>query len=265
MTEDIIEIKNLNYKNILNNFNIKIKDNQFITISGASNCGKTTLIRTLKRQINIPNTVKILTKNIEEYKLSELSNIIQCVIPKEISFVFKTVIDELHFYLENNNLAKDEKKKLYYKIIKDFKLSEYQKTNIEDLPLSILIKLQMALSLIRTPKILLIDNISPYLSKKEKLEMINILKKYQKSFSITIIMTTSDLNDTINTDYIYIISNGQITLEGKPIEVLKKDNILNKLGLNIPFIIDLSVKLQDYDLIDKIELNMDRMVDTLWK
>ena len=265
MTEDIIEIKNLNYQNILNNFNINIKDNKFIAISGANNCGKTTLIRILKRQINIPNTVKILTKNIEDYKLSELSNIIQCVIPKEISFVFKTVTAELHFYLENNDLQKSEKKKLYYKIIKDFKLSNYQNTNIEELPLAIFIKFQIALSLIRIPKILLIDSINLYLSKKEKLGIIELLKRYQKRFSITIIMTTSDLNDTVNLDYLYIISNGQITLEGKPIEVLKKDNVLNKLGLNIPFIIDLSVKLQDYDLLDKIELNMDRMVDTLWK
>ena len=65
--------------------------------------------------------------------------------------------------------------------------------------------------------------------------------------------------------YLYIIGNKKIILEGKPLEVLEKDNILNKVGLNIPFMADLSVKLKDYDLIDSIILDKDRMVNILWK
>ena len=47
--------------------------------------------------------------------------------------------------------------------------------------------------------------------------------------------------------------------------MLQKDNVLNKVGLNLPFMMDLSVKLRDYDLIKNVELDMDRMVGTLWK
>ena len=43
------------------------------------------------------------------------------------------------------------------------------------------------------------------------------------------------------------------------------DNIINKIGLNIPFMIDLSVKLRDYDLITDIETDYDRMIEALWK
>lgn len=77
-------------------------------------------------------------------------------------------------------------------------------------------------------------------------------------------MTTNDLNDTLVSDYIYIISNSTLVLEGNPMEVLQKDNSLNKLGLSIPFMIDLSVKLRDYDVVKEIELDQDRMVDKLW-
>ena len=70
---------------------------------------------------------------------------------------------------------------------------------------------------------------------------------------------------TIYTDYLYILDKGKILLEGIPIEVLKKDNVLNKIGLQIPFMIDLSVKLKDYNLIDDTILNMDKMVNLLWK
>ena len=47
--------------------------------------------------------------------------------------------------------------------------------------------------------------------------------------------------------------------------MLEKDNIINKAGLELPFMMDLSVKLRDYDLIKDIELDMEKMVDNLWK
>ena len=78
-------------------------------------------------------------------------------------------------------------------------------------------------------------------------------------------MTTNNLCDTLNTDYLYILNEGEVYLEGEPLEILEKDNILNKIGLDIPFMIDLSVKLRDYDLIENIELDKNRMVDILWK
>ena len=79
------------------------------------------------------------------------------------------------------------------------------------------------------------------------------------------IITVTNLEISIDTDYLYIIDKGNLELSGKPLEVLEKDNIINKIGLNIPFMIDLSVKLRDYDLITDIETDYDRMIEALWK
>ena len=76
---------------------------------------------------------------------------------------------------------------------------------------------------------------------------------------------TTNLDNVLKTDYIYVINNSEIIIEGNPKEVLEKDNIINKAGLELPFMMDLSVKLRDYDLIKDIELDMDRMVNLLWK
>ena len=78
-------------------------------------------------------------------------------------------------------------------------------------------------------------------------------------------MTISDLEYSLSSDKLYILNEGIFMLEGDPLSILEKDNILNKIGLKIPFMIDLSVKLRDYDLVKDIELDMDGMVDTLWK
>ena len=59
--------------------------------------------------------------------------------------------------------------------------------------------------------------------------------------------------------------NGEIIMEGKPSSVLREEKILNRIGLELPFMIDLSLKLEFYELLDNEITDMDRMVDTLWK
>ena len=78
-------------------------------------------------------------------------------------------------------------------------------------------------------------------------------------------MTVSNLEDSLFGDYLYIIKDSEVVLSGEPIKVLENDNIINKTGLELPFMIDLSVKLRDYELITNIETDMDRLVNILWK
>ena len=96
-------------------------------------------------------------------------------------------------------------------------------------------------------------------------EVIEFLKKVQTKQELTIVIATIHLEESLLADYLYIIGNKNIALEGKPLEVLQNDNKINKLGLSLPFMIDLSVKLKDYGLIKEIELNKNRMVENLWK
>ena len=116
-----------------------------------------------------------------------------------------------------------------------------------------------------TPQILFLDDICEELEEKEKEEFIKLLRTLQLENQTSIIMTTSDLNIALESDYLFIINDKNILLEGEPLTVLEKDNVLNKIGLDLPFMVDLSVKLKDYHVVDRVELNMDRMVDTIWK
>ena len=78
-------------------------------------------------------------------------------------------------------------------------------------------------------------------------------------------MTISNLELSIKSDYLYVIGNNKsIILEGIPKTVLEKDNILNKNGIELPFIIDLSVKLKDYNLVDNIYYDDESLINDLW-
>lgn len=265
MSKNIIEVIGLTYQNIFTNFSIGIEEHKFISIAGPNNSGKTTLLRILDRQIDCLNTITINNIKIENYKITDLSNLIKTIIPKEIVFVNNTVEEELNFYLEQTNLSKEQKQKRYKQVIKDLKLTKYLSTDLKCLNDAEIIKLQLAAALLTCPQILLIDNIGLYFDKKEMLDIINVLKEYQHQEQITIIMVTSNLEEVLKTDYLYVIADSSILIEGEPLEVIQKDNVMNKAGLNLPFMIDLSVKLRDYDLVKEIEQDQDRMVELLWK
>ena len=103
------------------------------------------------------------------------------------------------------------------------------------------------------------------MTKEETKEIMEVLKYLNDEENMTIVMSTDNLEETLYSDYLYIMKDGKVVLEGKPLDVLQKDNILNKVGLNLPFIVDLCVKLKDYNLIKDIELDMDKLVNILWK
>jgi len=262
--KEVVIIDDLNYKDILKSINLSAKKNEILTISGSNKCGKTTLLKILYGLIKTNNSILINDKYIEEYNVKVLSDLIGYVTYRN-NYIFKydTVEDELTYLLDFTDLDTKSKNKRYKEIIKLFKLTKYEKLNPKELYRNLQLKLELAKEIILPKEILLLDDICLNMTKEETKEILNILKELKKE--TTIIMSTMNLEEALESDYIYILSDGKIVLEGTKEEVLVKDNVLNKLGLELPFMIDLSVKLKDYDLIDNIELDMDRMVDILWK
>ena len=127
-----------------------------------------------------------------------------------------------------------------------------------------LVSLQLGLAIASMPKIILIDDLTEYISKEEMKKIISYFRYLVKNYDLTIVINSMRLEDILEADYLYILQDSQIILKGKPIEVLQKDNVINRAGIKVPFMIDLSVKLKDYNLIDEVELDKNRMIEKLW-
>ena len=252
---DIIKIENFKYQNIFENLNISIKEHSFTAITGPNNCGKTTLIRILSRTIITDNNIKIRNCDINDYLIEEYSKLVQCVIPLEIIFHEYSVQDELLNYGNQEEIDK---------IIAELKIRNLLKKNESNLTTKEIVLIQIIIALLKKPKILLLDNLEEFL-KEDTMKIITYLKKYQKDNDLTIVIATIHLDEIIDSDYIYIIKNGKVELEGKPNIIFEKDNIINKIGLNLPFCIDLSVKLKDYNLLNEIKLDNIGIINDIWK
>lgn len=264
--ENVVTVKNLNYKNIIKNISLDVPKGAMIAISGSNKCGKTTLIKLLCGILEDNENIIFEKVYLNSLSKTDIYKKIGFVIPSVKSpFLFNSVEQELLFVLDNLGLNEEQKKERYKTIVSLFKLRPHTMKDPNKLYLFLKIKLQLALAVIHKPKLLLIDDICTKLTKEEKKEILTILKKLNEEENLTIIMTTDNLEETLDYEKLYILNKGEVILSGEPLEVLKEDSLLNKIGLSLPFMVDLSLKLKYYDLVEHIETDMERLVNTLWK
>lgn len=267
---NILEIKNLNYQygktTIFKDFNLSVKEGSYISIAGNNTSGKTTLIKLIAGIIPSQNTITIGYSYVDNNRIQDHSKELGVVLGNNLNaFLFENVYKEMAFPLENLNKETAEIEKKILEIAKLFGISKLLDKRTEDLTNSEKQEVLLAISLLHQPRVLLLDNAFSMMTSKIKQKVKKALKEYQKKYNLTIILTTTNLEDTLDTDYLFILNEGNIVIEGEPLTVLKEDTLLNRLGLSLPFMADLSLKLEFYELTKGMEMDMDRMVNTLWK
>lgn len=99
-----------------------------------------------------------------------------------------------------------------------------------------------------------------YLSKEEKSELLEILKKRNVSF----VNITSNVEDVIYSDYVIVYDDDKRVLEGNKEMVLRNEKLLKRLGYGVPFVVDLSIQLNYYDIFDTVYYDMDKLTEALW-
>lgn len=167
------------------------------------------------------------------------------------------------YYLNNNCVVITTDRRDYF----DISLELYELFNVEylrtkkDLTKFDELKLNILGSLNSDKKVYVFFNVLTYLDKEFKEKLIRYLKLANKR----IINYTTDIEETLLLEYIIVIHDNLVIMEGTKEQVLNEEKILKKLGFNLPFIIELSRGLKLYGLIDKIYFNNEELVNALWK
>lgn len=267
--EKIIEIENLNFKYqnkiIFDNLNLTVNEGTFLTIGGQSGCGKSTLLKMITGFIET-DCITVCHKKVEKTNLKEIRKEVSIVFenPKD-SFTQDLVIDNLVFPLENLNYTKEKMKERVQEVSEYFKIEHLLDRSISTLSGGEQEKVALSIALITHPKILLLDESLIMLDELEKEKALKLLKKLNKDKKITIILVTHDMEESTYGKEIAILNNGKIISIDKIKNLYKNEKIFKNNGLNLPFMANLSLKLKYYELVDDVILDMDKMVNHLWK
>jgi len=250
-----IEKLNFKYKNkvIFENFDLNIKPKTITTIIGPNGSGKTTLVKLLLGLLKFEGNIKVDKVELNKENIKDIRKKIG-VISEDLSreFVKDRVYDEIKFNstIEENEI-KEVTKLLNIENILDW---EIKKLNNNQKSLICLAKI-----LLQKKEILIFDQTLFLMPQKD-----SIIKKLKRK-GMTIINISHDIEDTLISDEIIILDKGKIIIKGKKEKIYENEKILNSLGYNLPFMVELSNRLIFYGLIDHIIYDMEEMVERLWQ
>ena len=229
-----------NDKCIFNNFNIEFnKGINFII--GNNGCGKSTLFNISKH--NLPFMGKICLNN----KVIDKGN-------KDIMFIDYNYVNSLHGVVKN---IIDIDCATYLNVEK------YLDCDINCLPFGLKVKIVFTKLFSTSNSVYFIDDLLIWLNKTDKEKVLKKLKTLSKNKIIIII--TNNLEDTLIANRIVLLDKGNIILDDSLEKFYYNEGILSNYGFNLPFIVDLSLKLKLYNAVDKIYFNQRKLVDELWK
>lgn len=179
-------------------------------------------------------------------------------------FVGETVRDEIIFGLESLAKTKDDIDELVSSLSRRFKLDHLLEKDPNSLGSSDKVKMKILSSLIIKPNVLVLDSVLCELDYKDKLLIFDILKEYTKNQGV-VINLTRDMEETLEADRIIILHDNKLAVDGKTLSVLNEEKLLKRLGLGMPFIVELNKYLMDYGMIDKYSLTNEKLVNAIWK
>lgn len=172
--------------------------------------------------------------------------------------------DDAIYYLNNNCIVITKDRGMdTFKIPNDiFELFHEEKLiHKKDLTKIDELKLKILASLNTNKTVFVFFDVLTYLDKDFKERLIRYLILNKKR----IINYTTDIEETLLLDYLVVLHENKIIMEGKKELVLQEEKILKKLGFNLPFIVELSNGLKYYGVIDKVYFNNEELVNVLWK
>lgn len=238
---NMITVKNLSFSypnnQIFNNLSFDVSTCKWTTIIGLSGCGKSTFIRLINNDFKYDG---------------------------EILFDGNIIIIDGNFNYENILVSKLIKKycskKIYNKIINEYDLQNITSKKVSDLNEQDKIKLLFCLKLSSKGDIVIIDNLLNKLNCHNKDIIVKILNKLK----IKVINMTNNIEDTLLGENIIIMDKGKIMLNDKKENIFMKYDDIKKIGLDLPFIVDLSIKLKYYGLVNKIYFSMEELIGAIW-
>lgn len=221
--DEIIRLVNV-YKSyddtpVLNNINLYVKRNEFLTLLGPSGCGKTTTLRLIGGFEN-PDSGDILFEGKRINDLPPYKRKVNTVFQKYALFPHMNVAENVAFGLNIKKLNKKVIKEKVQNILSLVNLQGFENRSIDSLSGGQQQRVAIARALVNEPEVLLLDEPLGALDLKLRKEMQLELKNIHKRTGITFIYVTHDQEEALTmSDTIVVMREGSIQQIGTPIDI----------------------------------------------
>ena len=261
----VLSVKNLKYEyskgtpfqiGALKGVSVDFESGEIVGVIGHTGSGKSTLLQHLNGLLK-PESGEVFFQN--ENIWSSKENVRKCRFGVGLCFQYpehqlfeSTVYEDVAFGPKNMGLSENEIKESVLESIKFVGLTEdYLEKSPFDLSGGEKRRVAIAGVISMKPKVLVLDEPTAGLDPVGKNDLLDLIKHYNKTTGSTVIFVSHNMDDVaLVADRVLVLSEGNIVMSGTVEEVYSKGDELLKLGLDVPEITRVLLKLKEngYDV-----------------
>lgn len=274
--EKIIEINNVSYTYetdnedkidfAVKNFSLDIFKGEFLVLLGPNGCGKSTLAKLINGFLT-PDLGKITVNGLDS---SDEKNIFQ--IRQKVGLVFQNpdnqmvasiIEDDIAFGCENLGIEKNETRRRVDWALKTVNMTEYKTGTPFKLSGGQKQRVAIAAILAMMPDVLILDESTSMLDPEGRKEVLDTICRLNKENNMTIILITHYMDEALLSDRVAVMNKGQLCNLGTPSKIFSNPDLLNNNSLELPISCDISNFLLNKNILDKIYLSDESLVEKL--
>ena len=223
MGESILQLQQIRKSfadtEVLKGIDLEAGQGEFITLLGASGCGKTTTLRIIAG-LELPDSGQVILEGRDITDWEPNRRDVNTVFQNYALFPHMNVADNVGYGLKIRKVPKAQIAERVERALRLVQLEEYKKRMPDQLSGGQKQRIAIARAVINEPKVLLLDEPLGALDLKLRRQMQLELKRLQKQLGITFIYITHDQEEAINmSDRIGVMHEGVLEQMGTPNEV----------------------------------------------
>ena len=238
-----MEVRELSFaygKNkVLKDVSLTIEEGKITTLLGANGCGKSTLFSLMTKNLYArKGKIFLRGKNIQNLNLKEFAKQVSIVQQYNTSSDDITVERLVAFgrtpHRKPMQGKSEEDERLVEWAMEVTGILEYRDREVSRLSGGQRQRVWIAMALAQNTKILFLDEPTTYLDIRYQIEILELVRKLNNEFGITIIMVLHDINQAIYFSHQVIgLKDGFVEFQGSPEEVIDRQSIHSLYGIEL--------------------------------
>ncbi len=236
-----LEMENVTFsyaegKTAVKDLSLSVEKGEFVCLLGKNGSGKSTVAKMINGLLTPDKgTVKVFGLNSKEKEnLFEIRKRAGMVFQNpDNQMVASIVEDDLAFGPENIGIPREEISNRIDYALSAVGMEKFKHSTPTRLSGGQKQRIAIAGVLALKPEILILDESTSMLDPAGREEVMAVIKKLNES-GITVIDITHYMDEAVDADKVFVISNGTVVMQGTPKEVFSQTNEIESYGLCLP-------------------------------
>lgn len=222
---------------VLKGVSLAIPKGSYTCIIGHNGSGKSTLAKLLIGLMPAKSgTVTIMDQTLSEQTVNDIRRKTGIVFQNpDNQFIGSTVADDIAFGLENRCIPQKDMQAMIEKAASQVGMMKF--LDQEPTKLSGGQKQRVAIAgiLAMAPDIIIFDESTSMLDPKGKKSINEQIRKLHDEKQLTILSITHDMEEVAQSEYVLVLKDGKLAMEGTPRQIFSRQKELKEMNLDVPF------------------------------